>query len=146
MPAHLYVAEPEAAYYKRAPLVVDSSFLAAWVFGEPRGPDALARIQGHALYAPTLLLYEMANIGMNKIRSKQIDATAAAGLLADFRDFDIRYESVDGEAILQLAAKLNLTAYDAAYIFLAKHLSAPLVTFDETLGRAALDYFSKVST
>lgn len=143
MPSPIYVAEPEAAYYKRAALVVDSSLLAAWVFGEPRAAEALARIQGHQLYAPTLLLYEMANIGMNKIRSAQIEVAQATGLLASFRDADIRYESVDGEAILHIAAALKLTAYDAAYVYLAEQLQAPLATFDEMLGKAAQGYFAK---
>ncbi len=145
MSSPMYVAEPEVAYSKRAPLVVDSSVLAAWVFGEPRAAEAQARVQGHALFAPNLLIYEMANIGMNKIRSRQLDAPAAVKVLGHFHRFDVSYRQIEGAAMLTLAAKLKLTAYDAAYICLAESLGAPLVTFDEALAKAALAHFSKAA-
>jgi predicted nucleic acid-binding protein len=45
--------------------------------------------------------------------------------------------SIDPAAQFELARRLKLTAYDAAYLQLAIELNAPLATFDETLGRAA---------
>jgi predicted nucleic acid-binding protein len=39
--------------------------------------------------------------------------------------------------LLLLAERGRLTAYDAAYLWLARSLRAPLVTFDEALARAS---------
>ena len=40
-------------------------------------------------------------------------------------------------AIVQLALETGLSTYDASYLWLARRLGAPLVTFDERLRRAA---------
>jgi len=42
---------------------------------------------------------------------------------------------VDHLAVLKLALKEGLTTYDAAYLYLARTLKIPLVTFDEKLQR-----------
>lgn len=41
---------------------------------------------------------------------------------------------------MALAQRYKLTAYDAAYLWLAERLEAPLATFDVALARAARDY------
>ncbi len=43
--------------------------------------------------------------------------------------------AVDG--VYALAEQYQLTAYDAAYLWLAAQLKAPLATFDRRLGEAA---------
>jgi hypothetical protein len=45
--------------------------------------------------------------------------------------------AVNPAAQLDLAQRLSLTAYDAAYLQLALDLGAPLATFDRRLGLAA---------
>jgi len=47
--------------------------------------------------------------------------------------------SVDPQAVLGLVARQPLTAYDAEYVALARHLDVPLVTFDRKLQAAAPD-------
>jgi hypothetical protein len=41
--------------------------------------------------------------------------------------------AVEAQAILGLVAKRKITAYDAEYVALARHLGVPLVTFDQKL-------------
>jgi predicted nucleic acid-binding protein len=57
--------------------------------------------------------------------------------LEDLAQLRLTRCAVNGRAQLDMARKLNLTAYDAAYVLLAADLGAPLVTFDEALGLAA---------
>jgi predicted nucleic acid-binding protein len=38
--------------------------------------------------------------------------------------------------VVDLASATGLTAYDASYLWLARHLGAPLVTLDSRLARA----------
>ena len=47
--------------------------------------------------------------------------------------------AVNASAQFDLAQRLRLTAYDAAYLQLALDLEAPLATFDRSLGLAALN-------
>jgi predicted nucleic acid-binding protein len=56
------------------------------------------------------------------------------GVLVD--NFAIYWSEVDHEASLDLAISTGLTAFDAAYLWLARHLEAELVTLDGELQRA----------
>ena len=47
--------------------------------------------------------------------------------------------AVPGLEVLVLAAETGLTAYDAAYLWLARARDAELVTLDKKLGRLAGD-------
>ena len=64
----LIVAQPQAPYASRQPLVVDASVLACALFGEAQNDLAISWMRGHALAAPQLVDYEIANIALNKAR------------------------------------------------------------------------------
>jgi predicted nucleic acid-binding protein len=49
----------------------------------------------------------------------------------------IERHEVDAEAIVAVARRYELTAYDAAYLVVAARLAAPLATLDEALATAA---------
>jgi predicted nucleic acid-binding protein len=46
--------------------------------------------------------------------------------------------SLQDEHVVPLAAETGLTAYDASYLWLSRHLNAELVTLDRKLAKAAL--------
>jgi predicted nucleic acid-binding protein len=50
---------------------------------------------------------------------------------------DLHLHQVEPQHALALALRYNLSAYDAAYLWLAAELKAPLATFDEKLAAAA---------
>jgi predicted nucleic acid-binding protein len=129
------VAEPPASYRVEPPLVPDSSMLGALLFQEPERSEAQTRIAGRELNAPTLLDYEIVNIALKKARQGQ-PAMAAQGL-AQYPELPLRLHNVDAPAVFALAERYSLTAYDAAYLWLAAELKVPLVTFDRKLGMAA---------
>jgi predicted nucleic acid-binding protein len=54
----------------------------------------------------------------------------------------IERHAVDPTAVLALAHRYKLTAYDAAYLWLAERLEAPLATFDNLLARAAQEHLT----
>jgi predicted nucleic acid-binding protein len=118
--------------------VVDASALAALLFGEPEAEAVAARLAASHLVAPALLGFELANVCIIKGRRHPEQAqalTAAYGL----RDrLQIEEVTVDHDSTLQLAFASGLTAYDASYLWLARHLRAELVTLDRQLARALI--------
>ena len=138
--AKLIVAEPPAAYAQRPSLVVDASVLTAAVFAETEREQALAWMRGRALFAPQVVDLEMTNAALNKLRRKLATAEAAAAALAKFAALDIDRRAIATDGVFDLAVRWKLSAYDAAYLWLAAELKAPLATFDTRLGEAAKAY------
>lgn len=143
MAADLYVAEPPAASALRPPLVVDASFVAAIVFAEPEMDTASARLIAYTPVAPTLLDFEMANIALNKLVRRSLTLDEAASAMTNYFDLPIERLRVDCTALVALAQRYRLTAYDAAYLWLAAAIPAPLATFDKTLAIAAREHLAK---
>lgn len=131
----LFVAEPPAHYRVQPPLVVDCSTLAGLIFHEPWHAQALDGLRGRALHAPTLLPFEMASVAARKHHAGRADI-ATDGLL-QFVAMDIALHPVEPTAALALALRYSVSTYDAAYLWLAAELKAPLATFDARLAAAA---------
>ena len=132
----LYVAEPAAAWARRAPIVVDCSVIAALIFDEPAADDAARMVSGRSLYAPSLLPYEIANVARRKHRAGLPLADAQAAL-TDFAEQRMELSPAPIAQVFGLAMQYTLSAYDAAYLWLASELRSPLATFDRNLGEAA---------
>lgn len=133
----LIVAEPKSAYLQRPKLVVDASVMISLVFVEANARDAQGWLRGRALCAPHFLDAEVTNAGLNKIRRKTLPHKEVLDALREFGTVDIQRFRIDSAAVLEVARRHALSAYDAAYLWLAGHLSAPLATFDLKLGEAA---------
>ena len=133
----LYVAEPRNSYASRRALVVDASVVAAALFGEEQDALAAAMMQLSALMAPQLIDFEIGNVALKKRRSGNLSDDELRGALEDFVSLDLARYPVDLNATLELAQRHALSAYDAAYLWLAEAMRAPLLTFDEKLANAA---------
>jgi len=135
----LYIAEPAAAYRVLPPLIVDCSVLVAALFLEPAlGEQARATLERCELHAPELLEYEFANAAVKKLATAG-EAIADAALVA-FGAVDVTRHRVDAKDSFALARRYSLSGYDAAYLWLAGELNAPLATFDRRLAEAAGQY------
>jgi predicted nucleic acid-binding protein len=142
--AKLLVAEPPAAYAQRPSIVVDASVLAAAVFAEAEQEQALTWMRGRTLYAPQVVDLEMTNVALNKFRRKLASRETASAALARFATLDIERCPTAMEGVFELAAQWKLTAYDAAYLWLAAKMKAPLATFDTRLGEAARSHLENL--
>jgi len=116
--------------------VVDASAVAAVVFGEPEGERVTARLENLELVAPSLLPYEVANVAAFKLRRRLLARGEVAAGLELFGRFGIALRPADPAALAVVAERGGLTAYDAAYLWLADSLGAELVTLDRRLERA----------
>ena len=137
MPAEpaLIVAEARGRYAARAPLVADCSVLAAVLFDEPNREVAAQALAGKDLFAPELIADELVSVALKKSRHGLDEVVTQA--LVDFAQLELTRCRTNVHAQWRLALKYDLSAYDAAYLWLAAELGAPLATFDERLGGAA---------
>lgn len=123
------------------PFVVDASIAAAWCFPDEdhsAANAALRRLVDEEGFVPALWWFEIRNILVVGERRGRIDAAGTAQFLADLRGLPIRVDSApDSETVLALARKHNLTAYDAAYLELARRIGGSLATLDRALLAAA---------
>ena len=117
--------------------VVDASVVAAVVFWEPERDRALELLDGAGLHASSVLDYELASVARTKIRRFPEREQAFLANLADGLATDIVRWPVDYVALVQLALQAGISTYDASYLWLARHLSIPLVTFDRRLALVA---------
>jgi predicted nucleic acid-binding protein len=60
-----------------------------------------------------------------------------AAALQAYAQLQIERHAVDAEATVRIAERYDLTAYDAAYLYVAQQLAAPLATLDGRLAAAA---------
>ena len=118
-------------------VVVDASALAAMVFGEPRARLVSGRLGRREMLAPTLLPYEIASIGLKKLRLHPALGRMIRDGLGVFGRLDVRLVAVPTDEVVELAGRESLTAYDAAYLWLARTLGCELVTLDGGLEAAA---------
>ena len=117
--------------------VIDASALAAVAFAEPGADAVIDEIDGHRLHAPTLLVFELMNVAWK--RSKKQPAATALFLeaLEVLQGLGLRFRGIDQGEVVRLGLATGLTAYDAAYLWLARALGVPLVTLDKKLGAHA---------
>lgn len=117
--------------------VVDCSALAAVAFEEDDGQKILALLDDRRLIAPALLPFELASVCTTKVlrhahqRSHLVDQFVA--VLGRVR---IELLPVGFHDLPELASRYGLSAYDAAYLWLALAERAPLVTLDLRLQAA----------
>jgi predicted nucleic acid-binding protein len=118
-------------------LVVDASALAAVAFREPAGEPLLATLQDAELFAPALLVFELASVAWKKVRrNPEQSAAILTNLQSALGDESgIIWQSVNPADVVMVAERLGCSTYDAAYVWLAGALGADLVTLDERLAR-----------
>lgn len=134
----LVVAEPSRAYAERPPLVVDASVLASVLFGEADAGTALSWMRGRRLCAPHVVDCEIASAGLGKILHENADPSAVRQAMQLHALSELERHAIDAVEVFDLALRTRLSPYDAAYLWLASRLRAPLATFDAKLGAAAL--------
>ena len=124
-------------------LVVDASVAAAWVLPDEDNATAdaiLHLVAAEGAVAPGLIWHELRNILLMAARRGRLPETAIVPSLLRLRRLPL--EAVDmtagGDAgLIAVAMRHRLTAYDAAYLVLARDRALLLATADRALRRAA---------
>jgi predicted nucleic acid-binding protein len=114
-------------------IVIDASAVLEILKQSPVGISLLEALDGRELDAPHLIDLEVSNALRRWVSRGEVSEAFASRALDSFMTMPItRYAHYPllGEI---WALRHNLTAYDAAYLALARHLDAELLTMDEGL-------------
>ena len=127
--------------------VLDASVTAAWLLPDEASEHTrrlYAKIRRDEVepQAPNLWQWECANILANGVRHGRIPASAIEGLWSVLEAVRHRVDlhelaPAQHKASLGIAMDSGLSAYDAGYVWLARSLNLPLLTFDRKLMDAA---------
>jgi predicted nucleic acid-binding protein len=119
--------------------VLDESVLACAVFPDEEGQKpAHALLAAHALgsatlLAPTLLPYELASAFVRGLRRGRLSEQQAQSALKLFDSLRITLLQVRLRDAVAFAQRFACSAYDAAYLTLAKREGLKLITADRKL-------------
>jgi predicted nucleic acid-binding protein len=124
--------------------VLDCSTTMAWCFedeGAKRANRFLERLATTHAVVPTIWALEVANVLLVAQRKRRVTVADSIRFLDLLRSLPIRTDEETTRRAwtdtLPLAARLSLSACDAAYVELAIRLNAPLATLDTHLTQAA---------
>lgn len=127
-----------------SPLVVDASVTLAWFLrdeGDERADGALRRLESEAAVVPSLWALEVANalvVAERRGRASEAETGRILSLIDGLPiEEDPAPREVTQRAIVELARRHDLSAYDAAYLELALRRGASLASLDESLRSAA---------
>ena len=119
-------------------IVMDSSAIIAVIVAEPERDAIIAATAGHTLIGPGSIPWEVGNAFSAMIRQRRVGVAEAQVGLASFESIPLQYLNVDMANVLSIAEQANAYAYDAYFLDCALRHSAPLLTLDRTLRRAAV--------
>ncbi len=126
-------------------IVIDASVTLAWSLPDEKDSKAarvLELVERGGALAPTLWSYEIANVLSSLVKRNRIDSDRATGISAALDALSIVTVPPDAfdwrATTMSLAARFELTGYDAAYLSLTIASRSVLATLDRDLHRAAM--------
>lgn len=120
-------------------VVVDASVALKWVLDDEEAVEQAVALRDDGvegrlqLVAPSLWLYELANGFVSAVRRQRLKRAEGAHGLAHMRTLGVELADPDPGTTYADALRYGLSAYDAAYVALARALEAPLWTGDRRL-------------
>jgi predicted nucleic acid-binding protein len=127
-------------------LVLDVSACMPWCCEDETTPASEEMLEwatnGSALYVPSLWAWEILNTVAVVVKRRRITVDRGREFLEQLAKLNFKVDQppqiADFPLLHALANGHQLTAYDVAYLDLARRLSLPLATRDDDLRRAAL--------
>lgn len=122
--------------------VLDASAALSLILADEFTDDSqriLDHVVEHGAIVPSLWQYEVANGLLSALRRGRTTERAVAQALTGLRRLPIAVDKGQpaGMEMIALASQFDLSAYDAAYLWIARSRDLPLATRDRTLARAA---------
>jgi predicted nucleic acid-binding protein len=122
-------------------IVVDTNVMVYLLTGSGQGTEAAHLLAKDTEWAaPPILLSELQNVMVALLRRGQIQEEDAVGICEDaLLVLGDRIATVPPRMVLRAALQGGLSAYDAEFVVLARHLGVSLVTADQAILDGAPD-------
>jgi len=114
-------------------IVIDTSAILAVIGEQPEKVELVRLTRGARLVAPPSVHWELGNALSAMFRRKAIGLDEALRLLESYADIAIRFTDPALKQAVELAARLNVCAYDAYVLACAANQRAPILTLDSEL-------------
>ena len=142
-----YEVRESGSAYAPGALVLDNSVSMRWLISSGTATDQrYARfVRDHIqqyrpqVLVPYLWTYEAANVVAQYVRLSELEFSVASNALVALHE--LCSISIDREtplALLETAREYGVTAYDAAYLLLARNTGVPLATLDKKMRKIAV--------
>ena len=118
-------------------IVVDTLVIIAVIANESNKAALIEATRGFDLIAPPSVHWEISNAFSAMLKRKAITLAQALQAIDVYHNIPLRLVEVELAGSLQLAADLNIYAYDAYLLRCAIRYKAPLLTLDKNLSRLA---------
>lgn len=118
-------------------IVVDTSAIIAVVTNEKHKRQMVEVTKGAELIAPASIPWEIGNAFSAMFKRKRMNLRQARAALRAYDKIPIQLIDIPLGEALDLAANLNIYAYDAYFIQCALKQKSPLLTLDRNLCRVA---------
>lgn len=118
-------------------MVIDTSALLAVLLEEPERPALIGATAGAVLMAPASLPWEVGNALVAAVRRRRLTPSEARQAWSAFESVPVRLAEVDIGRAVAAALELDVYAYDAYMLELARERGVPLLTLDQRLRAAA---------
>ena len=141
-----YEVRESAGVYAPGSLVLDNSVAMRWLVASGKPADqryawaVRDHIQQHRpqVLVPYLWTYEAANVLAQYVRLGELAFSLASDTLVALQELcSISIDRESSVALLDLAHGHGVTAYDAAYLLLARNAGVPLATLDKKMRKVA---------
>jgi predicted nucleic acid-binding protein len=118
-------------------IVIDTSAILAVIGEQPEKAELVRLTREATLVAPSSVHWEVGSALSVLFKRKAIGLDEALKLLESYAAIPIRLTDPALKQAVELAAKLNIYAYDACVIACAVNQRAPILTLDSGLRRRA---------
>jgi predicted nucleic acid-binding protein len=119
-------------------MILDASAVLSVILGEPAASAVRAAVKDAYFYSASCIEFEMGNALSALVKRNAISAVQAVEAYKEFLKVPVASIVPDIADSLAFAASMGIYAYDAYYLYCAKHMNVPLLTLDKKLAAAAM--------
>jgi predicted nucleic acid-binding protein len=120
-------------------VILDASDIMAVILNESNKDVVIKLSKGATLLSPEIISYEIGNALVSLCKRNKLKEKDVIAAYHEFTKIPIRTLDVDIEKALKISLEYNIYAYDSYYLETAKRLKLPIITFDATMKKVALD-------
>ncbi|MEK7674171.1 MAG: type II toxin-antitoxin system VapC family toxin [Patescibacteria group bacterium] len=118
---------------------VDASFIASFFLPDEKvlqfSDEIFKQFNENKIifYSSSVLIYEVGNVFTSSLKRKRLDINVAKQFYKEFLNLKIIFIEIEPKLILEISNNLDLTFYDASYVYISQITGTPLLSYDKKL-------------